>query len=518
MSYIVEQEINGNIYLYSVEAKWDKEKKQSRQKRTYIGPKDRKNKLPVRKLKGNQLISVSFGNIFFLRYLSKEIGLYEALKSCFPEQLEQILALVFYEIIEAAPQYLFEYWQHEVYLPGIKTMDSQECSSLCEKLGKQEVPRLDFLKNWITHNQPISAAYYDITSISSYSTNISFIEWGYNRDKENLPQLNMGVLCNQKNGTPLYYNIFPGSIVDVSTLHNNLNYLNALGLSKILLIMDRGFFSTSNVVEMNHPDKKIQFIQPLPLSIKKVRELISQSKQTISSTENAFKYNEEILYSIPLQISLGNNNFEGHLYFNEKAELDQKQHFLKALLEIYDSIKELEFPKKEDAVKHIESSVTVKYQSYFQYNSISGKIEKNINAIEHFFSNLGCYLMITNSEVKIGKEQMLTYYRNKDKVEKIFDLVKNEMDGDRLRAHNEFTNQGRLFVRFIALILSSHINFIMSEKKLFKMYSMKELLAELKKIKFTKLHTTTPFISEISKKQRIIFEAFNIPTKDLHSY
>ena len=41
MSYIVEQKINGRIYLYQVESFWDKERKQARQKRKYIGPKER---------------------------------------------------------------------------------------------------------------------------------------------------------------------------------------------------------------------------------------------------------------------------------------------------------------------------------------------------------------------------------------------------------------------------------------------------------------------------------------------
>jgi hypothetical protein len=35
MSYIVEQKVKGNIYLYRVYSYWDKEKKQSRQKRTF---------------------------------------------------------------------------------------------------------------------------------------------------------------------------------------------------------------------------------------------------------------------------------------------------------------------------------------------------------------------------------------------------------------------------------------------------------------------------------------------------
>ncbi len=42
MSYIAKQKIKGNIYLYRVDSYWDKEKKQSRQKRTYIGPENKK--------------------------------------------------------------------------------------------------------------------------------------------------------------------------------------------------------------------------------------------------------------------------------------------------------------------------------------------------------------------------------------------------------------------------------------------------------------------------------------------
>ena len=41
MSFIVSQKIKGRIYLYQVESYWDKDKKKSRQRRTYIGPKDR---------------------------------------------------------------------------------------------------------------------------------------------------------------------------------------------------------------------------------------------------------------------------------------------------------------------------------------------------------------------------------------------------------------------------------------------------------------------------------------------
>ncbi len=68
MSYIIEQTINGNIYLYKVEHKWDKVKKKDFQKRTYIGPKNPKNSTKTNK-KGVNLVNKNFGNIYFLEFL-----------------------------------------------------------------------------------------------------------------------------------------------------------------------------------------------------------------------------------------------------------------------------------------------------------------------------------------------------------------------------------------------------------------------------------------------------------------
>jgi len=44
MSYIVEQKIKGKICLYEVTSYWDKEKKQPRQKRKYLGRKNQDKK------------------------------------------------------------------------------------------------------------------------------------------------------------------------------------------------------------------------------------------------------------------------------------------------------------------------------------------------------------------------------------------------------------------------------------------------------------------------------------------
>ena len=69
MSYIIEQKIKGKIYLYEVESYWDKEKKQPRQRRKYLGRK--KNDFRPGILNNLSSISVKiYGDAFLLQSLS----------------------------------------------------------------------------------------------------------------------------------------------------------------------------------------------------------------------------------------------------------------------------------------------------------------------------------------------------------------------------------------------------------------------------------------------------------------
>ena len=57
----------------------------------------------------------------------------------------------------------------------------------------------------------------------------------------------------------------------------------------------------------------------------------------------------------------------------------------------------------------------------------------------------------------------------------------------------------------------------MHEKKLFRKYSVKELMAELAKIKITTIDEET-ILSELTRKQKIIFEAFGIEEESIVSH
>ena len=516
MSYIVEQKIKGRIYLYNVDSYWDKEKKQSRQKRTYIGPKHAKKKPTLKQIKTN-IVHKNYGNIFLLNWIINKIGLKDIVEKIFPDHFTELIALTFYEIIESSPLYLFPYWLEEHYLPKTKKMDSSAISKFCDEIGRNQQQKLEFHEQWIEHLKPVDALFYDITSISSYSTNIEFIEWGYNRDHENLAQLNMGVVFCNNISLPIFYTLYPGSIVDVKTLKNCVAYLKSFGLKEFMFVLDRGFFSTSNILELSKKQYNINFIQPLPFSLKKVKELIKTHKKNLHNIDSNFTFNNELLSHVKSDIRFDEQAYHAHIFLNEKAELDQRQLFMKNLIDIEENIiKSKQFSSLKKAQLFKEDNIVKTYRDFFKWNRSSGLLERNIRNIKAKISRFGYFILSTNRD-DLDKETILTNYRNKDQVEKVFDLLKNEMDGGRLRAHSQANAEARLFIKFLALIIRSEIIKTMRAKKLFKKYTVRELLAELKKIKRTNIHGET-IISEISKKQRQIFEAFKIDAQEIHRY
>lgn len=508
MSYIVKQKIKGNIYLYSVDSYWDKEKKQSRQKRTYIGPENKK-KTPKR-TNNKEIIYKKYGNIYLLQKISEELGLKKLLSELFLNDFNEILALAFFNICGNDPMYMFPQWLHEQYNIEPRLLHSSEISGLCEMIGVSQIKIRDFFRKWINSRKVSSEVYYDITSISSYATNIDFIEWGYNRDKERLPQENMGLVC-QKDGTPLCYQIYPGSITDVTTLKNSLKLFDHYDLHNIILILDRGFCSKANIIEMNNLKDRIRFIQPMTFSTKKVLRLLKLNCKNLKKTETAFKFNEEILHYAKDILDIEGGKYNAHLYYNEKAEADLRNNFMIRLLTIKDKLSGKVFASMKEYLDFRSNNIPEKYLSFFKLSRSSGCIELNHRAVRSYLIKSGYFILLSNSG-NLEKISALEHYRNRDIVEKLFNIDKNELDGQRLRAHSQYNSDGRIFIKFIALILYNQISYTMKKKKLFESYSLKEMMAELSKVRCTEINGEK-IVSEISKTQRTILKAFDLSTE-----
>ena len=120
----------------------------------------------------------------------------------------------------------------------------------------------------------------------------------------------------------------------------------------------------------------------------------------------------------------------------------------KAIIEIEKNIKKLNpFKNKEECERYIENNIIGKYKKYFK--ATNKTITRNLKEIENAIFRAGTIIMLLHGE-KIDKIELLKIYRNRDSIEKSINSLKNHMDTKRIRAHNQDTANGRLFVKFIA--------------------------------------------------------------------
>lgn len=501
MSYKVEQEIKGTVYVYEATSHWDKDKKKTYQTRKSIGKRDKVTGeiIPSKNAKKSEeqaaVLTKHYGNYHFLTQVSEQIGLTKTLKSSFPDDYLEILTCAFYEVSEKKPLYLCQDWCDKNYVPTKKNLSSQRISQLLSTMT--DTDRVAFFKKWCDYRVEKEYLAFDITSISSYSELIDFVEYGYNRDKEDLPQINLAMLFGQTSQLPFFYNYYPGSIRDVSTLPNMIDFTKELGINNVKYVMDKGFYSEKNIEKLLA--KRIKFTISVPFSNKFSKQKVDEVREGINTCENSICIGDDIVYCNTTIIKIKNKKVYVHVIYNEQHYIDEKENLYKKIATI-----EEQFKNNPD----MESDKHSKYLTIEQTKK-GLLVSKNKEEIEKTLRYKGYLVMISND--LIDAKEALYVYRTKDRVEKSFDNLKNELDLKRLRIHSEAAMKGKLFVAFISLIIQSYILKIMKETELVKKYTVEELIGELEKISLIEFASGKKIMTEVSKNQRLTYEMFKIP-------
>ena len=93
---------------------------------------------------------------------------------------------------------------------------------------------------------------YDSTNKNCQAGDIEIVEFGHAKEDRGLPVFNYSIAYDCKNREPLFYETYPGSIVDISQLQLMLNKAAAYGYKNAGFILDRGYFSRENIRYMDH--------------------------------------------------------------------------------------------------------------------------------------------------------------------------------------------------------------------------------------------------------------------------
>lgn len=505
-------EHRGVTYVYESVSCWDKEKKQSRNKQVCVGKLDPVSGafIPSKRLMPEQAAARDpavtayaeiVGPSIVLDAITDRLGLGSLLKTCFPNEHQQILAMAYYLTAQGGPLSHCGTWCKSHAHSLEESLTSQRISEI---LGSIDIDaKQTFFTKWMNKVLEDDYLCYDITSISSHSELNEYIKYGHNRDLDNLPQLNLAMLFGQKGRLPVYFQRLPGNITDVTTLHNLLKTFKALEAKTLHYVMDKGFYSKKNVDELLASRDK--FILSVPLNNKWVQHAIDDIYEAVNGPEGYQKIDNEILYVHSRLYPWGKENRRCylHMYYNAHARADAVDRFNANLVRYKE---ELESGKLIN--EHQEA-----YDAFFVIKTTPKrgmKVSYNTQAVrQHINRYSGFQALLTNS-IKDPIES-LQIYRDKDVVEKCFDDLKNQLDMKRLRMHSSETVDGRLFVQFIALIYMSALRKEMRASALMGRYSTRELLQEMETL--TKVKYSGKYghiLTEITKPQREILKGLKI--------
>jgi transposase len=506
MAYLVKQKIRGHTYVYEAENFWDSEKKQSRQKRRYLGVWDEATgKIIPKTAERDVKTTKSFGPSYLLNSVANEIGLRKKLSESFGKDGDLILTIAMSKLLHQTSLKNLHHVLDDSFLPEMYSLKesfrSQWLSSFLERLSVNEAAMTSFYNSLVAGED--ETLIFDITSLSSASRNIDWLEWGYNRDGLDLPQVNLGLVLSLNNHLPLYFKLFPGSVSDVVTLKNLVAEVKAFGIAKSLFILDRGFYSESNIKEMT--SEHIDFILPLPFSVNIGKGLISETNRDIENPANAKRFGGDIFYVLEGEVKIGEVDAYGYVLFNKKREGQETNSFYNRLIDIESALNGKEFHNPVGQFKRIAGN----FERYFEC-SVEGKtihLRRRINAISQAVNRFGKTILL--SATKRKWDEVLSLYRERDEVEKRFDDLKNELEVMPLRVQKIETLRGLLFIFFISLILRAILLRKARDAELLEKRSIEEIIMELAKLRAVKVGNKWK-LTEISKKQRTILEKMKI--------
>jgi hypothetical protein len=164
-------------------------------------------------------LTLDYGLFYLLKSIAERNGLMNSLESASPEHWKKIFTLAEHLVSNGDPfMYCHEWLENTVSL-DCGDLSSQRISELLSDISFAE--RETFYKNWAAKVAENDYLALDITSTSSYSELIPEVEWGYNRDGEDLPQVNLCMLFGENSRLPVYQTAYSGSLKDVSTASVN---------------------------------------------------------------------------------------------------------------------------------------------------------------------------------------------------------------------------------------------------------------------------------------------------------
>ena len=441
------------------------------------------------------------------------------LKEILDEYMEEkdtgfLLDLACYSIIEEnnAGQYYPDYaYEHALFTPDMKIYTDSKVSDFLHGLKPEQ--SVGFLNSWNKSKNKRQKIYlsYDSTNKNCQAGDIDLVEYGNAKVDAGLPIFNYSVACDSANREPLFYELYPGSLNDVSQLICMIDKAQGYGYRNIGFILDRGYFSKKNLAYMDQ--NGYSFLIMVKGMKDFIRDIIEENQGDFENSRGRYIDRYDV-YGTTVKRFLcegdtKKRNF--HIYYSDGKAYSEKQ-------EIKQRIRRLK--------KYLDSCVGKEcvpfgpeIRKYFHLNyEKDGKTlklaEENTSAVEKELSLAG-YFAIVSSDNMTAREA-IELYKSRDASEKLFRSDKSYLGNKSMRGHSDEALSSKVFIQFIALILRSRIYTALKEKseKILKKpnyLTVPAALKELEKIVMIRqLDGVYRLDHAVTATQKIILDAFGL--------
>lgn len=536
---ISKKTIKGVTYVYyTYGRKYDPDKKYTRPLNTTIGkclPDDPQMmypntnylrffpnaQLPEEKDEALRSGCLRIGSFIIIRNVIAEYHLDEILHRIIGKDYGLFLDLAAYSIIAEnnAGQYYPDYaYNHPLFTGGMHIYSDSKVSDFLGSITRDQ--SIEFQSAWNEkrdHRERIYVSY-DSTNKSCSAGDIDLVEVGHSKTYSTGPVVNYAVAYDTNNAVPLFYEDYPGSIVDVSQLKAMIDKAYGYGYRHIGFILDRGYFSEPNI---HYMDKcGYEFIIMMKGMKDLVKSLVLEVKGTFEEARQ-YSIRKYKVCGITVKKRLFPSDKKEryfHIYYNERKRSSEHEKFESRIDDMLYTLSKYEGkPLKGKAG----------FSKYFDLTFVNegtpeerfmGAREK-YDVINEAIQLCGYFVIITSE--KMDAATALDKYKGRDASEKLFRGDKSYLGNKSFRVDSTESMHAKIFIEFVALIIRNRLHTCLSEHilkagKKSNFMNVPAAIRELEKIELIRSPDRSYHLDHaVTANQKAILAAFGMDASNI---
>ena len=407
--------------------------------------------------------TVKVGSYAVLKHIAKTEGLYEILRTVYgDENADKLLDLLSFIITDESA--VFSHYERFIrchMMSGTRIINDVAISRLLSDIITDEnINKLLWLWNKAHISLQMVYIGYDSSNFPC-EANINLAEFGAAKADKTKPQVNLAVAVNQKDTTPLDYEVYPGSIVDMTECEYMLQRMKDYGYSKVGFLFDRGYYTKDNIIFL---DKKgYDFIMMADEDTVFIRELIEELAEQLKHDASLFFLRHDVS-GITVQRDLYGKSRYFHVFYDDVKASYTRRLLNNKIAQLKETLDHLLGQKLRKNAR-LEGFTNFFELQIGERTVRKGKKEEQCRVLENYtlrhaeirklMDEYGFFCIISTNEADCSTA--LETYRGRDNIEKFFRSIKWGMDVRSLGVHSSFTLAGKVHLLFLSGILRNRL-------------------------------------------------------------